>query len=172
MMPNTYFYCLILALLLLPLQPLKAQEEQPTPNIEVIDAERLFKIVENPSDTIYVVNFWATWCRPCIEEIPDFERAREELKNQKVRFLLISLDFKSDLEKKVLPFVTRQKLQSDVLLLDDTDYNAWMNGIETDWQGNIPATIIFNNAHSQRIFIDRKISYEFLTEKINLFLKS
>jgi thiol-disulfide isomerase/thioredoxin len=119
-----------------------------------------------------VLNFWATWCRPCIEELPDFERVRTELADKNVHFILVSLDFKSDLDKKVIPFIARKSIESEVLLLDDTDYNAWMNGIEPTWQGNIPATIIFNNAQAQRIFIDKKMSYEDLKEKIISFIKS
>ena len=61
--------------------------------------------IENAKDTTLVINFWATWCKPCIEELPCFEELRERYIGQNVLVILVSLDFKSQLEKKFIPFL-------------------------------------------------------------------
>ena len=71
------------------------------------------------SDTTYVVNFWATWCGPCVQELPGFERVRAAMAQRKVKFLLVSLDYASQVEKRVIPFVRKRKIQSEVVLLDE-----------------------------------------------------
>jgi thiol-disulfide isomerase/thioredoxin len=65
---------------------------------------------QNKSDTTYVINFWATWCKPCVEEIPHFEKLYATYKNQKVKVIMVSCDFKKQLETRVIPFVQNKKM--------------------------------------------------------------
>ena len=71
------------------------------------------------TDTIYVVNFWATWCAPCVKEIPDFEKLQATYKNDKVKVLFVSLDFPGQVQSRVIPFMERMNMQAEVLLLND-----------------------------------------------------
>src|SRR5262245_56135521 len=73
------------------------------------------------NDSVLVINFWATWCKPCVKELPNFEAAREEYKGKPVKFLLVSLDFKRELDARVIPFVKTKNLLSPVVLLDEPD---------------------------------------------------
>src|SRR5471030_2436347 len=75
----------------------------------VIKADDLMKRIANKSDTTYVINFWATWCAPCVKELPAFEKLNENYKDKKVKVLLVSMDFKQDYEKKLIPFVRKKK---------------------------------------------------------------
>ena len=68
-------------------------------NPPVLKITELLQRIDNTSDTVYVVNFWATWCKPCVEELPDFEKANQDFATQKVKVLLVTMDFKEDLEK-------------------------------------------------------------------------
>ncbi|MEE4175885.1 MAG: TlpA family protein disulfide reductase [Bacteroides sp.] len=97
------------------------------------------------NDTIYVVNFWATWCAPCVREIPVFESVNEKYKDQKVKVLFVSLDFPNQLESRVIPFVERMDMKSEVILLNDTDSNRWIPLVSEEWTGAIPATLIYSN---------------------------
>ena len=96
------------------------------------------------NDTTYVINFWATWCKPCVEELPWFEQLQEQFQGQKVKVVLVSLDFKKDLEKKLLPFVQSRKLKSTVVALTDSGYNNWIDKVSPAWGGAIPVTLIYN----------------------------
>lgn len=98
--------------------------------------------IENAKDTTLVINFWATWCKPCIEELPCFEELRERYNGQNVLVILVSLDFKSQLEKKFIPFLKEKQFKSEVVLFADQDANTWIPKISQDWDGAIPATVI------------------------------
>ncbi len=95
------------------------------------------------NDTTYVINFWATWCKPCVEELPYFEQLHTQFKDQKVKVVLVSLDFKKDFEKKLVPFIASRKLQPVVVALQDSRYNDWIDQVSTAWGGAIPVTLVY-----------------------------
>ena len=115
-----------------------------TQDIVIHDFDSFEPYLNQQNDTIYVVNFWATWCIPCVKELPDFERINREYKSEKFRMLLVSLDFKSQVKKSVIPFIKERNIESEVVLLSDPNSNEWINKVNTDWTGSIPATIIYN----------------------------
>lgn len=102
-------------------------------------AEKLATRVSNP-DTFYIVNFWATWCGPCVKELPEFEKLRTSQEGKPVKILLISLDFKEAYPKKVDAFVAKRKLKHEVIWLNETNANDFIPKIDNRWQGSIPAT--------------------------------
>lgn len=101
-------------------------------------------LLSTQSDSTYVVNFWATWCQPCIEELPFFEQLNDEFGKEKLKVILVSLDFEKDIEPRLIPFLEEHQLQSDVALLLDGKYNNWIDKVEPSWDGAIPVTMIFN----------------------------
>jgi thiol-disulfide isomerase/thioredoxin len=104
------------------------------------------QILQNiDSNKVYVVNFWATWCKPCVEELPLFFELEEKLKNKKIEFIYVSLDFLKQLEKSLVPFLNKNKVSSKVIVLDQKNANEWMEKIENDWSGSIPATLFYNS---------------------------
>jgi len=118
-------------------------------------------------ENVYVINFWATWCAPCIKELPYFEKLNAENKNVKV--ILVSLDSKKDLDKKLIPFIEKRKLKSKVLLLADKDYNSWLSKVDADWSGAIPATLLLNGKKKQ--FAERDFeNFEELNQYVNSFI--
>ena len=118
-------------------------------------------------NTIYVVNFWATWCGPCVKELPHFERLNSENKNIKV--VLLSLDFKNQFESKLLPFLKKKSIKSEVVLLTDTNYNSWLPIVDKDWSGSIPATLIIKNG--RQFFVEKIFSsYEELNKYVNTII--
>ena len=120
------------------------------------------------NDSIYVVNFWATWCAPCIIELPYFEKINAEYKNKKVKVLLVSLDMNKQVERSLLPFIKRKKLQSEVVHLHDPDANAWIPKVDPNWSGAIPATVIYSDG--KRKFYERSFTYEELENEIKQFI--
>lgn len=126
-------------------------------------------LLEKNNDSTYVVNFWATWCAPCVQELPHFEKLNSEYKNKKVSVLLVSLDFKKQVEKNLLPFIKRRNLKSKVVLLSDPDMNAWISKVNPDWSGAIPATVIYNK--NQRKFYEQSFTYEQLESEVKPFIE-
>lgn len=138
--------------------------------VPLIKADSLMKRFANKNDTTYVINFWATWCGPCVKELPHFEKLNEVYKNKKVKVILVSLDFISDHQKRLVPFVKRKKLKSEVLLLNETKPNEFIDKISPKWSGSIPATMIINNSQNYREFFEKETTYEFLEMKVKALM--
>lgn len=136
-------------------------------SVQVVKFDKLQEYFSKNNDTLYVLNFWATWCKPCVEELPVFEKVNEEYKNQKVKVILISMDFKSKLDDRVIPFMKRNKITSKVLLLDEQDYNAWIDKVSPNWSGSIPATILVKASKGIKEFYERSFDYPQLKEIID-----
>ena len=137
--------------------------------IEVYDFKAIEPFFNKDDDKTYVINFWATWCKPCIKELPYFESLNANYKDKNVEVLLVSLDFPQQYEKQLIPYIKDNKLQSRVLVLDDPDMNAWIGKVSEDWSGAIPATLIYNK--EKRIFYEQSFNYEELETEIKQFLK-
>lgn len=135
-------------------------------NVSVIKITDLEKRIRNNSDTTYIVNFWATWCVPCVKELPDFDSINTTYINKKVKVILVSLDFKEDLKIKLLPFISTKKVRSEVVLLDELNANYFIPKISDEWSGAIPATLIINNQKKLNRFFEKKLNYEFLKTEI------
>lgn len=109
--------------------------------VRVVKTEDVLKLTSHP-DTTYVVNFWATWCKPCVKEIPSFDSLQTKFKTEPVKVVLVSLDFSEDLEKRVLPFLEKKQVQSACLLLDESNPNDYINRFCQQWSGAIPFTLV------------------------------
>jgi len=142
----------------------------PGQKIEYIKIHGLEKILKDPQNKLLVINFWATWCAPCVSEIPVFEKTAKLYDTSKVRFLLISLDFPSQIEKQLIPFLKKNKITIDVAVMTDLDYNSWIDKVDPQWQGEIPATLFLNNSSKARYFHSGEVNEPELKKYINSLL--
>ncbi len=138
-------------------------------DIPVIDFDSFRPIIEQRNDTVYMVNFWATWCTPCVEEMPDLLRFAKDMRDSKFRLILVSLDNPDHMESRVKPFIKRFEIEERVILLDDPDANRWIPIVSGEWSGAIPATIFFSD--NFRHFHGKKIDYEGIKEIVVPHLK-
>ena len=157
-------------------QPTPKQETTPKPPITTNSSypagmppvynnfDDLAYIFKQQNDTTYIINFWATWCKPCVEELPYFEQLTNTYQDQKVKVILVSLDFKKQLEKKLLPFIKKHQLQSEVLVLLDTNENEWVDKVDPSWSGAIPVTLVYKN--KKRAFYEESFEDFVALEKI------
>ena len=116
-------------------------------SIEVVDFDSFYSKIDLSSDVTYVVNFWATWCSPCVKELPYFESVNREYSEKNVKVILVSLDFPSQIESKLMPYLKKNKIKSNVILLDDSKMNKWVPRVSEKWDGGIPATLIVNSSN-------------------------
>ncbi len=127
------------------------------------------RVRQNDENTTLVINFWATWCKPCVEELPSFDELSRRYAGQNVQVLLVSLDFKSKLKTGFIPFLQAHKLKSEVILFADQDANTWIPRIHEAWDGAIPATIVLRG--STKMFHTGKFeSYDELESFVQPFL--
>ena len=113
-------------------------------------------IFDYKNDTTYIINFWATWCKPCVEELPYFEEVHAKYSNKPVKVILVSLDFKKQIEKKLLPFIQNRNLQPEVVVLVDPDANSWIPKVDDVWDGAIPVTLFYNS--EKRKFVGKQFA--------------
>lgn len=126
--------------------------------VEVIKWKQMESLINENNGDIKVINFWATWCAPCIKELPYFESVTNSNPSG-VKVNLISLDF-ADQNKKVERFVDKKGIKSRVLLLDETDYNSWIDKVDKSWSGSIPATLVINEKSGKRKFVEGELTQE------------
>jgi thiol-disulfide isomerase/thioredoxin len=119
-----------------------------------------------PSDQIQIINFWATWCGPCIKEMPQFENLGRQRSD--IHVTLVSMDLELDPNpEKVFRFVERKNIQSTVLILDEKDPNSWIDKVEKEWSGSLPATIVINTKTGKRAFVGKELKEGELETLIN-----
>jgi len=142
--------CVFTFLVLFGAQLCAAQE------VRIIKFQELEKIIHTESSQIQVINFWATWCGPCVKELPVFEKLNSQGRSD-VKVTLINLDFADQL-KKVNTFLERKNVKSETLLLDEIDYNSWIDKVDESWGGAIPATLVINSRTGQRKFVEKELT--------------
>ncbi|OMP30195.1 TlpA disulfide reductase family protein [Mangrovimonas sp. DI 80] len=142
-------------------------EKQPYA-LEVHNFDGIQPYLTSNDDKTYVVNFWATWCAPCVKELPYFEQLGTNFKDKNVEVILISLDFPNQYESKLIPFIEKNQLQSKVVALNDPDSNSWIPKVSDTWTGALPATLIFNA--KDRKFFEKSFDYSELESELQHFI--
>ena len=137
----------------------------------IVDFETLEKLLQQENDTTSVFIFWATWCIPCIKELPFFEALNTEMATQPVKIWLVSLDFRNQVNQKLVPFLRKHHIQTQVIVLYEPDANKWIDKVHPAWSGAIPATLIQRNQNIS--FIEKQFeTYEELRQIVETFVKS
>lgn len=150
MLKQKLFFIILVFIIAFSTVSLRAQ------SIEVIKFPQLQELIEKPGEQVKVINFWATWCRPCVKELPYFEELQSNYNPAELEVYLINLDDVEKLDSRVKPFVEKQQIKSIVKLLDETDYNSFIDKVDPSWSGAIPATLII--AGEQRKFVEGGLS--------------
>ena len=133
--------------------------------VRKLNAETLVGLTHNLNDTTYVVNFWATWCSPCVKEIGYFEELYRQMHSSRVKVVLVSLDFPNQLDRRVLPFLKEKDISAPVFLMTDLDYNSWIDRVDPSWSGAIPATLIYNR--EKRVFLEQELTRDELFKQVS-----
>lgn len=111
-------------------------------------------------DTIYIINFWATWCIPCVKELPAFNTIQEYYKDRPVKVLLVSFDFKEQYPGKLVAWVQKKGLLPEVVWFNETNPTLYIPKLAPDWEGGLPATILINNKTGERILKPGEITFD------------
>jgi thiol-disulfide isomerase/thioredoxin len=133
-----------------------------TTQAQTIRKVKIYDVLKmmDTATTPLVVNFWASWCKPCVQEIPWFEKSVAALKDKKVKLVLVSLDFPEDYPKGIQEFAKKNGYQSRIVWLDETDADYFCPKIDKNWQGAIPATVLVNNKKKFRKFYGQQLPEE------------
>ena len=137
----------------------------PSYNIDQLDP-----LIRNSKHPM-IINFWATFCIPCIEEIPYFIQKTKEFEDRNVSLLLVSLDMEDYYPERITNFATKHNFKAPIAWLNETDADLFCPRIDKSWSGAIPATLFVNNSTGYRKFFEDQISEKQLEEEIHSMLK-
>lgn len=137
--------------------------------IETIDSTTLQEMISQRNGALLFVNVWATWCVPCKEEFPDLIRLVKKYKSQNVEFVGISADYPDEIETRVKPFLRAFDLNFKIYVQDFENDEEFINLLNREWSGALPATFIYDQNGIQRAFLlGKKSMEEFEQELIKL----
>jgi thiol-disulfide isomerase/thioredoxin len=148
-----------------------SSQEWTKDDIDIYYSFDAFKeVLSKDNDTSYVVNFWATWCVPCVKELPYFEEINRDYSDKKLKVVLVSLDFEKKIDTKLIPFLNKNKIRSKVALLLDSKESYWIDKVDPSWSGSIPITLVYNGKKRdfyEKAFHSTAELKEILNEYIN-----
>lgn len=170
------YLCLLILIVFLsckqqPSKPISQENESQINEsiaLEIYDYNELKPFLNKKDNKVHVVNFWATWCAPCVKELPYFEKINQIYSDKNVEVLLVSLDFPRQYETKLKPFLKAKQLKSKVICFDDLDQNMWIPAINANWTGALPATIIYKG--NEQKFYEGSLTFKELESEVKQFL--
>ncbi len=128
-------------------------------DVEVVKWPALEQYINQKNDKIKVINFWATWCKPCMEELPYFEKIHRQYHDKNIEVLLVSLD-QASMTNKVKASLDKNDITAKVMLLDEVDFNKWINRVDSTWSGAIPATLIISKNNTNKQFYEKQFTLQ------------
>lgn len=137
----------------------------------MIKYPQLLNMIDQCEDgeKIIVYNFWATWCKPCIMELPHFLDLDKKYNDVEVVF--VSMDMVEQLENRVKPFVKKKNMTQRVVLVDETDFNAFISKVHPNWSGAIPATLMVNCRDKKTYFYEKQFDEQALFNTVDKIRK-
>jgi len=144
---------------------LKAQE------FREVQFDEVHSLLSLSNDTLYLIDFWATWCKPCVEELAYIDELTELYADRKFKVILISMDFQSQVESKFIPFLEERKLKSTVWYLNEKKFGKFIPKVEKEWSGALPFTLIFRTEDNLKLWHEGIFEKEELYALIEAELK-
>ena len=136
-------------------------------NVRVINYAQLENIMEERTSSVKIINFWATWCPPCVREIPFFIQAEKKFEeNKNVEFIYVSMDKQENIAK-VQTLVEKKGLQGTSVLLNAPQNQDLINAVHAQWQGAIPMTLFVQNGEKKKFYEGAFLNTAHLVSMIN-----
>jgi peroxiredoxin len=112
-------------------------------SIALIDAEGLKALRQNGSGKFRLVNFWATWCSPCVAEFHEFVTMNRMYRHRDFELITVAVN-RPDEDKAVLEFLKQKQASCTNYVFASTDREKLINAFDPDWQGPVPYTVLIS----------------------------
>jgi thiol-disulfide isomerase/thioredoxin len=137
-------------------------QAQPIRKMKMNELLKMIDTVKTP----LVVNFWATWCGPCIREIPWFEKTMKQFADKKIKLILVSIDYPDEYPANIAAFAKKNGYSSEIIWLNETDADVFCPKVDKTWQGTIPVTLMVNNKSKYRQFYNQQLPEQKLLQEL------
>jgi thiol-disulfide isomerase/thioredoxin len=117
-------------------------------------------LIMNRNGKVLLINVWATWCIPCREEFPDLVRLAEKYQGRNLEVIGISADYPDEIASKITPFIESEKVNFPIYVQDFDKEENFINYLNRDWSGALPATFIYDKSGAQQKFLLGKQSFQ------------
>lgn len=145
-----------------------AQAQQPIKPVAVTWVDEMRG---QTNDTLYVINFWATWCKPCVEELPYFQQLAKNYEGKKLKVILVTTDMRKDIGTRVNDFVKAKGITMQVVYINEVNADKWINNVSAEWTGAIPATWFLKGSDKFEKFHEGEFTYTELEAVIKPLLQ-
>lgn len=161
-----YFSALIVLVIFFSCQKI----EKIQTNVALLDSVALTNLISENNGNVFVVNVWATWCVPCVEEMPALVKLTDSYESENVKVIGISIDYPEEIQSKILPFIKKHKINFPIYVNDFKNDEALINFLNKEWSGAIPATFIYDKTGIQKEFLLGKHSFEDFKSAVEKYL--
>ncbi len=127
-----------------PLASAELEEEEIVSGVDTVNLAQLQEIITNRVSKPLFVNFWATWCTPCLEEMPHINELFDQYRSKRIDFLAVSADYWTETVDNVPEMVEKLDMNLPVKVLEDSDADTVIRSIDPEWQGDLPATFVYS----------------------------
>ncbi len=141
---------------------------QTIPKWKITDVEKYM----GQKDAVLVINFWATFCKPCVAEIPSFISITNNYKKENVKLLLVSLDLPSYYPAKIASFSKKHNFRTSIAWLNETNADYFCPRIDPSWSGSIPSTVIINTKTGYRKFFEEEMTAADFEKELKAAIKN
>lgn len=155
------------ALVLFAVLAITMVKAQSIPKWKLADLEAAIKQADKPT----IFNFWATFCKPCIEEIPHFQEMAKKYDSTGVKLVFISLDLEEAYPAKIQTFAKKRNISYPITFLDETNADLFCPVVDPKWSGAIPATLFVNNKTGYRQFYEEQLSKEQVEKEVRKMIQ-
>jgi thiol-disulfide isomerase/thioredoxin len=129
-------------------------------SVEPLDEAGLKRMIQNREGKVLLLNVWATWCAPCVEEFPDIARLSQSYDSKTLEVVAVSADYPDEVDSKIIPFLKKQNVSFRVYVAKFDDQEDFINALDPTWNGALPATLIYDRHGRQRFFHVGQQTYE------------
>jgi len=136
------------------------------PPVEEAPASKIDTLISEAEGKVVVLNLWATWCPPCVAEMPYFASFYQTMNRDKVAFISVSADDISTKDDKVIPFMEDLRIPFPVYLVDSRDPDDFTAALRTEISGGLPATIFYDQQGQVAKLVERDMNLDELREMV------
>jgi thiol-disulfide isomerase/thioredoxin len=154
-------FAVIWGLSIILLTKIYAQDVQALSNQKDLES-----LKDSKKGKVVLVNFWATWCKPCVAEFPEIVKLYRDYKDKGFELVFVSVDVTEDIKTKVVPFLKKQGVDFTTYYSNFDNPEDLINFFDKNWQGAIPSTYIYDRNWNQTSNMLGEKKYEVFENEI------